>query len=85
VCIAPYHLRWGTHEENMLEKAQRLRCVGNANTKAKLDPEKVRQIRLRHEHGESRAALAAAYGVSKTTLWSVLHGRTWRHVEAEPA
>lgn len=37
-----------------------------------------RQIRERHDGGESVAAMARAYGVSRTTVRDVLAGRSWR-------
>ncbi len=54
---------------------------GEAHPKAKLNDEKVRAIRRRWTAGESGLALAAAFGVSQSTISSILHGRSWEHVE----
>ena len=33
-----------------------------------------------HAGGESYAAIAADYGVSKVTVWNAVNGRPWRHL-----
>jgi hypothetical protein len=47
---------------------------------AKLDDEKVREIRAREVAGETRAALAREFGVSRKAIIDAVTGRTWRHV-----
>lgn len=51
---------------------------------AKLDFEKVREIRRRHANGETTLSLAAAFGVSRMTIQSVIARRVWAHVTNEP-
>ena len=55
---------------------------GVSHRHAKLDEDKVREIRELSKTGEySLRALAARYSVSHVAVGDVLHGRTWRHVE----
>ena len=34
----------------------------------------------RHAGGESYAAIAADYNVSKVAVWNAVNGRSWRHL-----
>jgi DNA invertase Pin-like site-specific DNA recombinase len=45
---------------------------------AKLSAATSRELRDRLERGERPAELAAEYGISRTTLWRVQTGRSWR-------
>jgi hypothetical protein len=47
---------------------------------AKLDESMVLACLARHAGGESYAAIAADYGVSKVTVWNAVNGRSWRHL-----
>lgn len=46
-----------------------------------LMPDDVREIRSMYGQGFSQAELAAKFGVSGPTVWSVVHRKTWRGVE----
>lgn len=52
---------------------------GEKRPKSKLTDEKVREIRRRAKT-ESRAALAAAFGVSVPTIFAVVTRKSWTHV-----
>jgi hypothetical protein len=54
---------------------------GTNNPRAKLNEEKVREIRKRYAAGESSLKLAAAFSVSKPVILSVIHRRSWSHVK----
>lgn len=54
-----------------------VRMLGEAQSQAKLNDEKVREIR---SSGESASALARQFGVSKQVVLSVRHLKTWKHV-----
>lgn len=76
---AAANLAWGTQRENIADKvahgtAQR----GERHPRAKLTVAAVRDIR---QSGESRAALAAKYGVGESAIYLVQTRRNWRHVE----
>jgi hypothetical protein len=84
-CVNPRHLAVGTQAENMRECAERGRNNrGSRNGQALLDEPKVREI-LALAATESRATIAARFGVSKETVRDILTGRSWRHVTAEAA
>lgn len=57
-----------------------------ANSKAlrpKITPAVVRAIRARRTHGETYAALAAAFGVTPACARFIANGVTWKHVPIE--
>lgn len=59
---------------------------GEKRGHAKLSDDQVREIRRRHGvGGVSKTALAREIGVSFHTIFDVLAGRTWRHVQDAPA
>lgn len=65
--------------------------IGTKNSNAKLDEEKVREIRSAygpargdmrsmHREGPTLEELAFRYGVSKDTIHRVVRGKAWSHV-----
>lgn len=48
---------------------------------AKLDDDKVRAIKMALSEGQKGSDLAKQYGVAKTQISSIKHGKTWRHVK----
>lgn len=54
-----------------------IKCHGERHAFAKLSDEKVREIRRR---GAPIAEFMRRFGVSKSTIDSVLSGKTWKHV-----
>lgn len=50
--------------------------------RAKLNDEKVRQIRQLYSSGTRVSELSEMYGVSKGTISDVVHRRKWTHVES---
>jgi hypothetical protein len=94
-CVNPDHLFLGTHLENIQDAARKGRmkgkenspfvaghkyATGAANHKAKLDDDKVREIRRRHAAGEPKRGLAAEFGVSRANISQICLGRIWSHV-----
>lgn len=71
-CCNPKHLEPVTPAEN----AQRRR-------NAKMDWEKVREVRARAEAGEDLNSIAADYGVTRTCIASIVQRKTWREDPAE--
>ena len=65
----PENLRYGTHSENMTDMYRQ------GKRKTKLTPEDVRQIRFGLSCGWSPQELAAAYGVSDTSIRRIRKGR----------
>lgn len=77
------HLAYGSEQDNCRDKFERGRaaCVkGEANPRALVTEEQVREIRRRHAAGETQLALAAEFGVGKTTMGHIIHGRSWKDV-----
>lgn len=54
---------------------------GSFNGRAKFDESTVRAIRARHAEGCSVQLLSQEFGVPKSTTYSIVNGRTWRHVK----
>lgn len=75
------NLRWGTHRENTVEAMDRDRLMkGAKHTWAKLDDQKVRDIRRLRGCGETFASLGRRFGVSRSSIRQIIAGKTWRHV-----
>lgn len=75
LCINPTHLEIGTHKDNMLD-----RSIRGRHGMAKLTVEEVTVIKHDLALEISCSQLAEAYGVGRTTISDIKHGRTWVHV-----
>lgn len=79
-CINPAHLLLGGVQQNVDDAFERgLWPVGTKHHAAKLDPTKVRQIRLDLQ-SMTKAAIARKFKVNTGTIHDVWSGRTWSHV-----
>lgn len=80
-CVNPAHLSTGTHQDNVDDSITRGRWAhGERAGRAKLTESQVREIRERVDAGESQRRLAAAYGVSKASIYYIGRRLNWRHV-----
>ena len=82
-CVSPHHLTVGDQLENMRQKVERGRhvCVRGANSPlAKLDDEKVREIRHRFANGETQRALGKEYGMAQGRISMIVNRKSWSHV-----
>lgn len=80
-CINPEHLFATTRAERArLSVAKGRTPVGSRCTLAKLNEEKVLEMRQQHHAGVKRKALAAEYGVSYATVCLIVTGKLWKHV-----
>lgn len=74
----------GTQQDNVDDQVMKYRQMrGAVNGMAKLTEAKVRAIKWWHNWGNlSAAELGRAYGVHKSSIKDIKHGRTWSHVGA---
>jgi hypothetical protein len=85
-CINPDHLYLGTQTDNMRDMVNRHRQAdtsGEANPRAKLTWNGVREIRRRvshssHPQGPTLADLARTFHVSKSTVSQISRGIIWK-------
>jgi hypothetical protein len=92
-CVNPAHLRLGTQKENVADckaKGRRAVCVGECNNFSKLTERDVKEIRAwyaaittypsgRKEYGKVQRIIER-YGITDANLYSIVTGKTWRHV-----
>lgn len=55
-------------------------CRGERHPSAKLRADDIPVIRTRHAAGDPLPALAADYGVTKQSIWRIVHGTSWKHL-----
>ena len=87
-CVNPDHLFLGTAADNSADMVQKGRAARNANPRygtdnssAKLDPEKVREMRrLRFDDEWEYRPIAAKFGVTPRAAWSAINRKTWAHI-----
>lgn len=76
-CIAPGHLEWKTHAENMADKLiHGTHNRGERHTLAKLTEDDVRII-LSLKDTETQASLAKRFGVCRHNIAHIHTGRSW--------
>lgn len=80
-CMNPAHLELGSHDDNMRDMVERGRSPrGNRNGRAKVTEAQVRAIRQRASSGETHAALASEFGLSRPAISFIVTRRNWQHV-----
>lgn len=81
-CVNPAHLFLGTAADNQHDKKQKGRAArGERNGGGgKLTAQKVQAIRRRCDEGESKAAVAEAFGVTATMVGHIVRRTAWAHV-----
>jgi hypothetical protein len=84
-CVNPLHIYMGTAKDNIAD------CLrdgthrsnfkkGEEHCQAKLNDEKVLEIRRRLLAGEKAKVLAAEYGVTKSSIYLIKSGKQWNHI-----
>jgi len=85
-CINPDHLRWGTASENSLDRHAKGRSVG-AGTKgerintAKLNVDKVREIRALYASGIKSPKLETMFNVGSRQILAIVRRKSWKWVD----
>ena len=85
-CCNPAHLFAGTHAENMADRFakggwENSTFRGSKHSLAKLNEAQVVAIREEYAKGSvTQKELAIKYGVSKSTIETVIYRRGWKHV-----
>lgn len=80
-CVNPAHLFIGTRQDNVRDREQKNRGGaprGDAHPMARLRATDVEDIKTLRAEGMEMEEIAARYGVSDTSIYNVLKGRTWR-------
>lgn len=83
-CINPDHLFLGTPTDNMLDMSRKGRSKkqnGSLNVCAKLDEEKVVEVRALAAAGERGIAIARRFGISDSNVSMIVKGISWKHVK----
>ncbi len=77
-CVNPDHLSLGTIQDNMADRnAKERQARGEKNGPAKLTEEQVVAIRA---DPRTNREIAKDYGVFETTISTIKHRHTWRHI-----
>jgi len=81
ICVNPDHLKLGTLKDNSTDRILAGNsCPGSKNSKAKLDEEKVKEIKNLIQIGLSGAEIGRRFGVTRTCINAIKNSRTWKHV-----
>jgi hypothetical protein len=83
-CINIEHLRLGDNQENMNDMkaaGRQNKCKGSGHGESKLTETIIKEIFELYSQGYSLRRLGCRYGVTFGTIWKVLKGRTWVHVD----
>jgi hypothetical protein len=82
ICVNPDHLWLGTPKDNSQDMKRKNRhCPGSRNGAARLNEEKVKQIKILLKEGITQRAIAKRYGVHQATIWRISKGRKWNHIQ----
>lgn len=89
-CVNPGHLRWGTHDENMQDKADHGRPWrgsipparrGTSNGRAKLTEKDVKDLRRCWSRGFTLSELGEIFSISISQAGRIVRRESWNHVE----
>ena len=90
-CVNPAHLFLGTKAQNNTDMVQKERYNrsrnpygryrrGETHPAAKLNDERITEIRRRRAHGDSFGKLSAEYGIALGHVFRICKGTAWRHI-----
>lgn len=82
LCVNPMHLRQGTPQDNSNDAGIRhRRARGTKVGGAKLDKNKVKDIRLQLQKGLTYQTIAQVFGVTSSAIGSIKRGKAWAWIE----
>jgi hypothetical protein len=85
LCINPEHLMLGNQSDNMTDMVKKGRHKkGEGHSHAKLNDEKVREIRRLAKVGQRLVDIAEVMEISPSTIHSIVNYKAWKHVADEP-
>lgn len=81
-CVNPKHLFLGTNSDNIADRDRKNRqAKGLRSGVSKLTPSAIQKIRVQYfEKGISIMLIAKKFQVARRTIYSILHGKTWKHI-----
>jgi len=71
---------WASVGGPTVKRRSREELKGEGNPSAKLTKNAVVQIREKYSAGATAWELAGKFGVTETTIYDIVKGRTWRHI-----
>lgn len=85
LCVNPVHLWKGTQQENISDCVTKGRNnhglkYGTDNINARLNPDKVKQIRSLFDNGLSVSELGRRFNIARKAIYCVIKHETWKHV-----
>lgn len=83
ICTNPDHLFLGNHKDNMVDCAQKGRRnvnYGVGHYRAKLNDDKVKEIKMLIKNGYSQSHLGNKFNVSPSTIQNIADEKTWKHI-----
>lgn len=86
-CVNPHHLFVGTHSDNMIDKIKKGRAEnppihkGEAQHLAKMNEDKIKEIRRLFANGESQTNLSKKYGLHTSTMYNICRNKSWKDVK----
>jgi hypothetical protein len=85
--VTAYHIssivrgkKWGWLEPNTVVKQSNV-IRGQKTSSAKLRDADIVSIRARYSNGDLQKNIAKDYGVTQAAISSIIHGRTWKHIQ----
>lgn len=82
-CVNPEHLFLGTNHDNvkdMIKKGRKNPVKGSASPSAKLNEEKVKQIKQFLKEGMRSPELAKLFNIGKRQIIYIKNNQSWKHI-----